>query len=207
MAERSTGAQREYALSLGCKFTDDTSLSEMSALIDKAKTRMDKPVNGVQKRTAKAWGIDLSGAATQRDACDELMTFTKARRWVYSVARRQAAINWRFYHQSGLCDQAMNQIARWFLGQPGYLDQVTHIAVGDAKTTDVWFRLTDRECSNLEPYLATAQKLYETFGNNFSQPKPVGKQSTDQQVQRKGCFGILVSLAVIIGGMIYVILR
>jgi len=190
--DRPTGKQCDYLLALGVKVRESVTRAQVSQLMDEAKSEGDAPPNDVQRAVAHDWGVDLSNAKNRWAACGSLMQFIIARRWVVSVCRRQAAARWRFYRDSGLPEHITTELAHWFLSQPGYLDAVEGMEVGETTTGDAWFRLTDRKCADFEPYLATAQRAFELLGATLARPKV--DRSTAQPVKKKptGCLVFVV---------------
>ncbi len=201
-----TCKQRERAAAFGVEIPPNVSRARLSALMDDAKPRLNGPPNTMQRRLAHEWRVDIADAQDGWEACRRLMAFVRARRWVYSVCRRQAAARWRFYSQSGLPEDAVRLLAHWFLAQPGFSDSIRSWNVPDSTTGDAWCRLTDVHCAEFEPYLATAARVHDAFG--FAAVKPQKRQPRQHARQRKtsqsGCFVVLATIGLVLGAFVVV---
>jgi hypothetical protein len=128
------------------------------------------------------------------------MRHIDARRFVYSVCRRQASASWRFHPESNLDDSTVNEIALWFANSPQYMAAISERDVGDTTTGDAWYRLTDVWCAKSEAYLATAQRVFESFGSALAQPKQASRERPvpTASKQPQGCATLLLEILILI---------
>lgn len=166
--DRATGKQRDYLAALGVELPPNASSESASRLIDDAKRNLKCPPSRAQLALAHRWQVDLSKAKTGYDAVEMLYEYIHARRWIYSVCRRQAGAKWRYYGESGLNENAVNELAQWFKSNRSFVNEIADRSVGDTATGDAWYRLTDAWCAKNEAYMATAQRVHQSFGTALS---------------------------------------
>ena len=194
-----TGKQRDYLAALGVELRASASSEEASRLIDEGKGNLKGPPSRSQIALAQRWHVDLSNAKNGYDAVESLFEHIRARRWVYSVCRRQAAAKWRYYSESGLDETIVDGIARWFAANSAFINDIGDRSVGDTATGDAWYRLTDAWCAKSEAYLTTSQQVHERFGSVMGQAKSGSRYSKKSVVRPAfGCGGKLLLVVAVV---------
>ena len=190
-----TGRQRLFATALGIKVTARTDADSLSNQIDCEKQRRKENPSKGQLRVAGEWGVVVKHDDTFGRMLDRLWNAGLARVFVFSVARRTLAADWRFHDESNLTQTWVAQVASDLCAEA---ERCTFVLSMDNSLSgtkgDAWFRFGKRQAES-DAYLYVEQRLIcEQMYSVVSKNERKTKQQEKKKPQSQGCLVMLVTV-------------
>lgn len=200
-----TGRQRLFAAALGIKMTDRTDADTLSAQIDREKQqRKEKPTKG-QLRIASEWGVSVTPEDTFGRLLDKLWDVGLARVFVYSVARRTLAADWRFHDESRLPQSWVAQVASDLCSDAGRCEFVLEMDNSLSGTRgDAWFRFGKRQAES-DAYKYVEERLIsEQRYSPVAEEERKAKRQSKQKPQKQGCLVMVAAVLSTIASVAFI---
>jgi len=190
-----TGRQRLFAAALGIKVTDRTDADRLSSQIDSEKQRRkEKPSKG-QVRVASEWGVIVKPDDTFGRMLDRLWNAGLARVFVFSVARRTLAADWRSHDESRLPQTWVAQVASDLCADA---ERCTFVLDMDNSLSgtkgDAWFRFGKRQAESAAYRYVELRLISEQQYSPVSEGKRKAKRQVKQKPQNQGCLVMLTAV-------------
>jgi len=198
-----SGRQRLFAAALGIRVTDRTDADTLSKQIDREKQRRkEKPTKG-QLRVAKEWGVVVAPEDTFGRLLDRLWDAGLARVFVFSVARRARAADWRFHDESRLPQSWVADVASDLCTDAERCTFVLNMDNSLSGTKgDAWFRFGKRQAES-DAYLYVEQRLIsEQRYSPVSEEERKAKRQAKQKPQSQGCLVMIVATLSAVAAMV-----